>query len=122
MFINGNNTIIICATPTEERADNYNFGKICVYENNFSIIKIEWDPTHIPGFAGKSSSAAGDIKSSYSWAVFYEVEKNGIRFPSRQIIEETLTTQTGKVHPRYLATFVYDEYKFFTVQVEVKHD
>ena len=120
--INGNKTIIISATPTEQREENYNFGKIWVDENDFSIIKIEWDPTHIPGFVGKSSTAAGNIKSSYSWAVFYEVEKNGVRFPSRQIIEETLTTQTGKEYPRYLATFVYDEYKFFTVQVEVKHD
>ncbi len=120
--INGTRTIVIRANPTEEREDNYNFGKIWVDENNFSIIKIEWDPTHIPGFVGKSSTASGDLKSSYSWAVFYEVEKNGVRFPSRQVIEETLTTYAGKEYPRYLATFVYDQYKFFTVEVEVKHD
>ena len=120
--INGNLTIVIRATPTEEREENYSFGKIWVDESDYSIVKIEWDPQYIPGFQSKSSVAAGDIKSTYSWAIFYELEKNGIRFPSRQVIEETLTTYAGKEYPRYLATFVYDQYKFFTVQVEVKHD
>jgi len=118
--LNGKKAIIIAATPTEQREDNYNFGKIWVDENDFSILKIEWDPKYIQGFEEKVSSAGSGIKRTLAWAVFYEVEKNGVRFPSRQLIEEIFTTEGGKEHPKYTATFVYDNYKFFTVETEVK--
>lgn len=119
--INGKKTIIITATPTEEREENYSFGKIWVDEQDFSILKIEWDPRYIPGFEEKVTSGSGGIKRSLSWSVYYEVEKNRVRFPSRQIIEETFLTEAGKVRPGYTVNFIYDNYRFFTVEVNVKY-
>lgn len=120
--INGKKTIIISATPTEEREENYSFGKIWVNEQDFSILKIEWDPRYIPGFEEKVASGSGGIKRSLSWSVYYEVEKNRVRFPSRQIIEETFLTEAGKVRPGYTVNFIYGNYRFFTVEVNVKYD
>ena len=120
--INGKKAIIISATPTEKREDNYSFGKIWVDEQDFSILKIEWDPKYIPGFEEKVTSGSGGIKRNLSWSVYYEVEKNRVRFPSRQIIEETFLTEAGKEHPGYTVNFIYDNYRFFTVEVEVRHD
>ncbi|UCE36561.1 MAG: hypothetical protein JSW00_13730, partial [Thermoplasmata archaeon] len=62
------------------------------------------------------------VTKSLSWEVFYEVEKNGVRFPSRQLIKDIYLTEAGKQHPRYLTTFVYDNYKFFTVETEIKYE
>ena len=120
--LNGKKAIVISASPTEEREDNYNFGKIWVDDNDFSILKIEWDARYIKGFEERVSSGGSGIKRSLSWSVFYELEKNGIRFPSGQLIKETLITEGGREHPGYTATFVYDNYKFFTVETEVKYE
>ena len=79
--INGKMAIVISATPTKLREENYNFGKIWVDENDFSILKIEWDPRYIKGYKEKASTG---IKRTLTWAVFYEFEKNNVRFPSRQ--------------------------------------
>lgn len=117
--INGIKTIVISASPTEPREENYYFGKIWVDENDFSILKIMWDARTLEGYEEK---AFPGITKSLSWEVFYEVEKNGVRFPSRQLIKDIYLTEAGKQHPRYLTTFVFDNYKFFTVETEIKYE
>lgn len=119
--IEGRRTVIINAIPKEVREENYYSGKIWVAENDFSILKIEWDPNYIKGYEEEVSSAAGTLKRTLSWVVYYEVEKNGVRFPSRQLIEEIYKTIEDKQHPKYTLSIVYDKYKFFTVEYEVKY-
>lgn len=114
--INGIKTIVISASPTNPREENYYFGKIWVDENDFSILKIMWDAKTLEGYEEK---AFPGVTKSLSWEVFFEVEKNGVRFPSRQLIKDIYLTEAGKQHPRYLTTFVYDNYKFFTVETEI---
>ena len=118
--IEGKKTIIISASPKEEREENYYSGKIWVAENDFSILKIEWDPKYIKGYGEEVSSAAGTLERTLNWVVYYEVEKNGVRFPSRQLIEEIYKTIEGNQHPKYTVSVVYDSYKFFTVETEVQ--
>ncbi len=118
--IEGRKTLIISAIPKEEREENYYSGKIWVEENDFSILKIEWDPKYIKGYEEEVSSMAGTLKRTLNWAVYYEVEKNGVRFPSRQLIEEIYEAIEDKPHPKYTVSIVYDNYKFFTVEVEVQ--
>jgi len=117
--INGIKTIVISASPTEPREENYYFGKIWVDENDFSILKIMWDAKTLEGYEEK---AFPGVTKSLSWEVFYEVEKNGVRFPSRQLIKDIYLTEAGKQHPRFLTTFVYDNYKFFTVKTEIIYE
>lgn len=117
--INGKKAIIINVAPTEQREENYYFGKIWVNENDYNILKIEWKPKYIKGYEENVTSG---IKRTISWAVFYEFEKNGVRFPSKQLIEEIFITEAEKRYPNYLATVNYDNYKFFTVKVEVDWD
>jgi hypothetical protein len=117
--INGKKTIVIDAAPTEERVDNYYSGKIWVDENDYSILKIEWVPKYIEGY---EEDVTGGIKRNVSWAAFYGVEKNSIRFPSKQLIEEYFITEAGKEYPNNLTTINYDNYKFFQVEVDVVWD
>lgn len=117
----GRKTMIISAIPKEEREENYYSGKIWVAENDFSILKIEWDPKYIKGYEEEVSSMAGTLKRTLTWVVYYEVEKNGVRFPSRQLIEEIYEATEDKQHPKYTVSVVYDNYKFFIVEYEVKY-
>ena len=117
--INGIKTIIISASPKTLREENYYFGKIWVDENDFSILKIMWDDKTLEGYEKK---AFPGVTKNLSWEVFYEVEKNGVRFPSRQLIKDIYLTEVGQQHPRFLTTFTYDNYKFFTVEIEIKYE
>ena len=117
--INGKKAIVIEAAPTEEREDNYYSGKIWVDENDYSILKIEWVPKYIKGY---EEDVTGGVKRNVRWAASYEVEKNGIRFPSKQLIEEVFITEAGKEYPSNLITIIYDNYKFFMVEVDVVWD
>jgi len=119
--IEGEKIVVIKASPTEPRDENYSFGKIWIDENDFSVSKIEWEPRSVKGFEDQVSSSAGTLKRNLSWTVFYHVEKNGIKFPSQQFIEETFMLETGSKHPKYEVSFIYDDYKFFTVETEVKY-
>lgn len=119
--IDGKETIIIQASPIFPRKDNYNFGKIWVDIDDFSIRKIEWDQKSILDFKEAVDTSIGDLKRSLSWTVFYRVEKNGVRFPSQQIISEYLITHMGKAHLKYNVIINYEDYKFFTVETEVKY-
>jgi hypothetical protein len=63
-----------------------------------------------------------DLKKTVVWAVEYGVEKNGIRFPSWQSVQEALVsaTSTNKVVLEDIS-YIYGNYKFFIVNVEIKY-
>ncbi len=119
--VEGRKTLIISASPSSIREDNYSFGRIWVDGENYSILKIEWDQRSIKGFEDKVDSRAGDLKRIIAWGAVYGVEKKGIRFPSRQYIEEKLVTISGTKYTKYKVEVVYDNYKFFTVETEIKY-
>lgn len=49
------------------------------------------------------------------------VEKNGIRFPNYFFIEEAYIDMKGKKFIRSETKVTFKEFKFFTVEVDVKH-
>jgi len=51
----------------------------------------------------------------------YKVEKNGIRFSSRYFIEEAYIGKKGKKFISSETTVIYRDYKFFTVETEIKY-
>jgi hypothetical protein len=119
--LDGRSTLVITATPTEEREDNHSFGKIWVDVSDFSVLKIEWDPRSIPGYSEELDSSIGNLRREITWSVAYGVEKNGIRFPSFQRLEEVLINHTGNRSTKYEVEIVYDEYQFFIVETEIKY-
>lgn len=118
--IEGRNTLVISAAPNSVREDNYSFGKIWVDESDYSILKIEWDQRSIKDFKDKVESRAGDMKRIVAWGAVYGKEKKGLRFPSRQYIEEKLVTIAGTEYTKYKVEIIYNNYKFFTVETDVK--
>ena len=55
------------------------------------------------------------------WNVTYGVEKNGVRFPSKQLIQEVFVNNKGEKVVVKELSFVYEDYKFFTVEIEIKY-
>jgi len=93
-----------------------------VDEKDCRILKIVWDPRSISDFSPRVPTDAGsELMRELEWHVEYGVEKNGILFPSRQVIQEVLVSSTGRRYTKYTVTVRYKNYKFFTVETGVKY-
>lgn len=119
----GNRVIIIEAIPIPHLKTDNLYGKIWVKENDFSILKIEWNQKSIQGYdLIEEVARMFDANPLIKFHSEYAFEKNGIRFPSKYSITETYTRRTGGGNfTRSKNTVVYKEYKFFTVETEVKY-
>ena len=87
-ILDGKETIIIESSPKKEREENENYGRVWVDKKNFSILKIEYDPRSIKDYEDELIlSPIGDLKKKVVWTVHYGVEKKGVRFPSKQLVQ-----------------------------------
>ena len=121
-IIDDKKAIIIESTPKNEREVNYNFGRIWVDEKDFSILKIELDPRSIKDYEDElEQSPIGDLRKKVIWTMLFGVEKNGVRFPSQQLIQEFYVNSEGEEILIEKITFRYEDYKFFIVETEVKY-
>jgi len=118
-IIHKKNAIVIRAVPREITEENFCFGRIWVDESDSSILRIEWEPQSIVNLKETVESSIGELKRKIAWTVTYDIVKNGVRFPGAQSIKETYITKNGKEHVKYEAEYIYDKYKFFTVETEV---
>jgi hypothetical protein len=122
-IIEDKKAFIIESTPKNEREKNYNFGRIWVDEKDFSILKIELDPRSIKDYKDElAQSPIGDLSKKVIWTMLFGVEKNGVRFPSQQVIRELYVNSKGKSLLMEKITFRYEGYKFFIVETEVKYN
>lgn len=122
-LLDGDKTVIVEAVPKENQKHQYlPFGKIWVKQTDFSILKIEWNQKTVQNFP-EVEKIAKRYKAEPNITLITEFgfEKNRIRFPSKYIIIEAYISQKGKIFIRSKTTVVYRDYKFFTVETEVKH-
>jgi len=118
-----NKVMIIEATPIPQMKTSNLYGRIWVREDDFSIVKIEWEPESIQNYElieelAKKLSAKPELE----FLAEYDFEKNGIRFPSKCSITERYLRQRGGSYTRSKTIITYKDYKFFTVETEVKYD
>jgi hypothetical protein len=119
-IIDNKKAIVIRSTPKMERQANYNFGRVWIDEKDFSILKIEYDPKSIRDYIDELvQSPIGDLSKRVEWTVHFDVEKNGVRFPSQQLIREFYVNGAGEELLMEKITFRYEDYKFFIVETEV---
>jgi len=121
-ILNGEKALVIEAIPKSSLKQRHLFGKIWVKEGDFSILKIEWNQKAIGNFQ-IIEEIAKRYKADPQITLIseYSIEKNGIRFPSRYFIEEAYISQKGKKFIRSETTVIYKDYKFFTVETEIKY-
>jgi len=118
----GDRVIVIEAIPIPHLQTDNLYGKVWVRKNDFSIMKIEWEPESLKNYEvieenAKKLNAEPEIKLFSE----YGFEKNGIRFPSRYLITEGYNQKRGARFTRSKTTVIYKDYKFFTVETEVKY-
>jgi len=121
-LINGEKAVVIEATPKPMFTKPHCYGKIWVKENDGSVLKIVWDQKSIGNIQiveerAKKYKAKPQVTSLSE----YGFEKNGIRFPSLDFTEEAYIKKDGKKFVLAETTVIYKNYKFFTVETEIRY-
>lgn len=122
--VDGQPAAVVQAVPTEEREDNYQIGRIWIGPNS-QVLRLEIEPASLKDYVNEViTSPIGEFHKKLVWTIDYGVEKNGVRFPSRQRIQKYFVRETKKkLEERALkreTLFEYVGYKFFQVETEVK--
>jgi hypothetical protein len=114
--------VIVEAEPKLDDPTSTNlYGKAWLFADTGDILKIEWNENRIGHFEifeerGKQFERIPRIRVRSE----FEIEKNGLRFPSRLFMEEAYSTKHGRAFVRSKTTVEYKDFKFFTVEVEIK--
>ncbi len=97
------------------------YGKAWVDPKTGDILRIEWSENRVGHYdifeeRGKKFRRTPRlvIRSDFS------AEKNGIRFPSRLYVEEAYLKDKGKAFVRSKTEVVYKDFKFFSVEYDVR--
>ncbi len=121
-ILNGEKAVILEAVPRPSLKQRLLFGRIWVNESDSSVLKIEWNQESIGNFEITEEIARRyKSKAQMTLVSEYGIEKNGIRFASRYYIEEAYISKKGKKFIRSETTVIYRDYKFFTVETEIKY-
>ncbi|MBN1224232.1 MAG: hypothetical protein JXB23_13375 [Candidatus Aminicenantes bacterium] len=116
-------TVVIQATPDPTAENHCLYGKIWVRISDFAVLKIEWSEKSIQN-SQEIVRRARELGADPRFTIVFEfdVEKNGIRFPSRVRYEEAYTRGDKKKIVKSHVTVDYENYKFFTVDVDVDYN
>jgi len=121
-MLNGEKVVVVEAIPKASLVENYPFGKVWVRESDFAILRIEWDEKsleHLQSIKERAERYRAEPRITLISEFGYE--KNEIRFPSRFTFEEAYLDPKGEKFIRLEIIVVYKDYKFFTVDVDVKY-
>ncbi len=121
-IINGEKWVVLEATLKASLGRPHAYGRAWVSEADGSVFKIAWDQKSLGNFQvieerAKKLKAEPQVTSLSE----YGFEKNGLRFPSRDSTEEAYIEKDGKKFVRAETIIVYKNYKFFTVETEIKY-
>ncbi|NIM13987.1 MAG: tetratricopeptide repeat protein [Candidatus Aminicenantes bacterium] len=116
----GEDTAVIEAIPLHLYAQNHLFGSIWISKNDFTVLKIQWNPRSI----GRShqiekKARALDAAPNITFFAEFREKKRGIRFPSRYYLEEAYINKKGKKYVRLRQDVTLKDYMFFVVASEV---
>lgn len=116
------NTVVIEAIPKETNTSENPWGRVWVREDDYSIVKIEWDKRSLPNLEVFEEDAENfRARPEIKFNLEYGFEKNGIRFPSHYSVVETYYRGESVYFIRSRLDTTYNRYKFFTVETEVNY-
>ena len=120
--VDGIDAVVIKASPKPENSENRSEAKIWIDPDDSSVLRIAWQPESLEGYqAEKVKFRAEDLTRTLTWDVTYGIEKNGVRFASLQHVQDVMVNGAGEKYVIQDITITYSNYKFFTVDVEIKH-
>ena len=121
--LKGKKTYVIEIKPKKKMANRPNYGKAWIDTKDSGVLKIETEEESLVGFEKlKEESEKQGLTPVLNTAHYFEIEKNGIRFPSRTVFEEDYIGPKIKGRKKKSRTVItYYNYRFFVVEVEVKY-
>jgi len=120
--IKGQKAIIVDANPLIDYEKSTNlYGKAWIAVETGDILKIEWNEERIGRYEifekrGKEFNRTPRITVVSE----FQVEKNGLRFPTHLYIEEAYLDKYDLPFIRSKTTVTYKDFRFFTVEVEIR--
>ncbi|MGB8959494.1 MAG: hypothetical protein WCC00_10860, partial [Candidatus Aminicenantales bacterium] len=118
-LLDGEDVCVIDAIPVSGVPEDINQGRIWIRENDASVLKVLWNVQwmeRLPDIQEAAKRYKG--QPEITAITEFKFEKNGVRFPSRFLIEEAYITNKGKKLIGSIISVVYRDYRFFTVEVE----
>jgi len=117
----GEETFLIEVFPKPSLEQKHLFGRIWIKEDDFSIVKIEWIPESMKNYEEIEKTAKKyKAKPRITCVTEFNIEKQGIRFPSKVFIQEAYLSKKGR-YVKSETTIEYTDYQFFTVKTEIKY-
>ena len=118
--IKGKLVYVIEAYLRPGQMGNIRRGKLWVNKSDFRIVKAEVETNFVEGFEDILSECDNFyLKPHFKSTHYYEVEKNGILFPSRSEIRvEYSGLLAAKKGLKSELEVIYENYKFFTVETD----
>jgi hypothetical protein len=118
----GDKVTILEITPKPGCVLGHLYGKAWINDADGSVYKIEWSQDGIDGYEKLAEMAKKiQMEPSIILSAEYDYEKNGLRFPSKFSLEEIYVDDSGRKVTNSITTTEYFNYKFFTVETEVKY-
>jgi len=116
--IKGEPVVVISCAPKAEFAGKVLSGRASVQAKDGAVLRIDWDPASFGSYS-EVLAVAEKLKMPPAVESFTEfgAEKNGVRFPSRDVTEEAYGSGQTKF-TRATTTIQYKGYRFFTVETE----
>ncbi|MDH4197227.1 MAG: hypothetical protein OEW05_07470 [Candidatus Aminicenantes bacterium] len=114
--------VIIEAVPKPGTPELTNlYGRAWLDVDTADILKVEWSEQRV-GRRDIFEKRGQAFRRTPRITICSEfrAEKNGIRFPSLFVIEEAYLNERGRAFVRSETRVVYKDFKFFTVEVEVR--
>lgn len=98
------------------------FGKAWVKADDFTVLKIEWEPKSIGNTNNLRKIAKSlSLKPNLTFITEYLFEKNGIRYPTKSYYAECFVSKKGKKSILLTLDIHYEKFRFFNVGTEVKN-
>ena len=117
----GETIMVIEATPRSGVQKRLTWGKFWVNEKDSAILKIKISQRSMGNYEEiEKKSKVLNATPSITIFLHYDIEKNGIRFPSKVALEEAYFTADGEKIVLSKINVNYTDYRFFTVGVKVK--
>lgn len=120
--IKGKKAIVVDAVPLSKEIKSTNlYGRAWIVPETGDILKIEWNEGRIGKYEiFEERGKKFDRTPRITVVSEFQVEKNGLRFPTQLYIEEAYLNKYGMPFIRSKTTVIYKNFKFFTVEVEIR--
>jgi hypothetical protein len=114
--------LVVDATPMPDAPATRNlYGKAWIDPATGDILRIEWSENRV-GHYGIFEERGKKFRRTPRLVIRsdFSAEKNGVRFPSRLVVEEAYLKESGKAFIRSKTEVVYKDFKFFSVDYDVR--